>query len=366
MDSFFSGTDDKYELGDPGLHIVVGNIDLAQRSYTVKASVTANFRRFMVDDVNVIDPDDHDIDTTYHPDVLNAIELPKQAPRTQQSLPTIEYRPVAATRDFTSLTAEMEAVRQAANDLILAATTKAVPYDDALSELAMELDGLAFYSVRPMSTFNEDPFYWNDNNVFNPTEAPPVHIELLPSNAVAVKAEAKDYVTSKSTNPAVFIAVWAPRTTPMSCVDGQDNDDFMETHCYDCQYYTEEMEFDAGTLGYPEIDTPEGHLEVTGTVYFLSPCSCYSEGLGDIEFPCHAGHDGPSDNEPSFEKLGCEYMQYGVVRSLQGTLLTDWAQQQGIHFEAGYAAVTDSTLPLILLMDNGISAGVAMIQAIIC
>lgn len=166
MDSFFSGTDDKYELGDPGLHIVVGNIDLVQRSYTVKASVTANFRRFMVDDVNVIDPDDHDIDTTYHPNVLNAIELPKQTPRTQSSLPTIEYRPVAATRDFSSLTAEMEAVRQAANDLILAATTKAVPYDDALSELAMELDGLAFYSVRPMSTFNEDPFYWNDTNVF--------------------------------------------------------------------------------------------------------------------------------------------------------------------------------------------------------
>ena len=166
MDSFFSGTDDKYELGDPGLHIVVGNIDVVQRSYTVKASVTANFRRFMIDDLNVIELDEHDVDTTYHPNVLNAIELPKKVSRTQQSLPTIEYRPVAATRDFTSLTTEMEAVRQAANDLILAATTKAVPYDDALSELAMELDGLAFYSVRPMSTFNEDPFYWNDNNVF--------------------------------------------------------------------------------------------------------------------------------------------------------------------------------------------------------
>ena len=166
MDSFFSGTDDKYELGDPGLHIVVGNIDLVQRTYTVKASVTANFRRFMIDDLNVIELDEYDVDTTYHPNVLNAIELPKQTPRTRTSLPTIEYRPVAATRDFSNLTAEMEAVRQAANDLILAATTKAVPYDDALSELAMELDGLAFYSVRPMSTFNEDPFYWNDNNVF--------------------------------------------------------------------------------------------------------------------------------------------------------------------------------------------------------
>lgn len=166
MDSFFSGTDDKYELGDPGLHIVVGNIDVAQRTYTVKASVTANHRRFMIDDLSVIELDEYDVDTTYHPNVLNAIELPKQVSRTQTSLPTIEYRPVAATRDFTSLTAEMEAVRQAANDLILAATTKAVPYDDALSELAMELDGLAFYSIRPMSTFNEDPFYWNDNNVF--------------------------------------------------------------------------------------------------------------------------------------------------------------------------------------------------------
>ena len=177
---------------------------------------------------------------------------------------------------------------------------------------------------------------------FNPTEAPSVHIELLPSNAVAVKTEARDYVTKNSTTPAFFITVWAPRTTPMSCVGGQDSDEFIEEYCHGCSYYTEEMEFDASTLDYPELQTPEGRLEVTGTVFFNSPCPCYNDGLGDIEFPCHAGYDAPESDEECDEELGCEYMQYGVVRSHSGTLLTDWAQQQGIHFEAGYAAVTNA------------------------
>jgi hypothetical protein len=67
MAAFFSGTDDKYELGDPGLHIVVGAIDLTKRNYTLAASITANHRRFLIEHDAVIDTTPVS-DVSYHPD----------------------------------------------------------------------------------------------------------------------------------------------------------------------------------------------------------------------------------------------------------------------------------------------------------
>ncbi|MCE2836876.1 MAG: Mov34/MPN/PAD-1 family protein [Cyanobium sp. 49614_E6] len=73
MASFFSGTDDKYELGDPGLHIVVGSINTTTRKYTLAASITANKRRFLIDHEAVIDTTPQTI--SFHPDALNAVSL---------------------------------------------------------------------------------------------------------------------------------------------------------------------------------------------------------------------------------------------------------------------------------------------------
>lgn len=55
MQSFFSGVDDKYELGDPGIHIVVGSIDTKNMKYTIAASVVGNGRRFEVPFDKLID-----------------------------------------------------------------------------------------------------------------------------------------------------------------------------------------------------------------------------------------------------------------------------------------------------------------------
>lgn len=75
MDAFFSGTDDKYELGDPGLHIVVGKLNPKDNNYALKASITACRRRFIVDSNAVIDFSGHIDDTIgYHPDVLTVID----------------------------------------------------------------------------------------------------------------------------------------------------------------------------------------------------------------------------------------------------------------------------------------------------
>ena len=163
MDSFFSGTDDKYELGDPGLHIVVGNLDVQTKQYTLKASVTANFRRFMIDEEKVVDMTPS-LDPTYHPDVLYAIQLPQEFTRAASSLPAIQYKPVNTTSGTSSLLYEMEAVMNAVHALIKAAEFKSVPYNDALDQLALDIDELAFQPEH--YPYQDDPFYWNDDNVF--------------------------------------------------------------------------------------------------------------------------------------------------------------------------------------------------------
>lgn len=55
MNAFFSGTDDKYELGDPGIHIVVGSIRPKELKYEIAASVVGNGRRFIVSYEQLID-----------------------------------------------------------------------------------------------------------------------------------------------------------------------------------------------------------------------------------------------------------------------------------------------------------------------
>ena len=73
MQAFFSGTDDKYELGDPGIHIVVGSIDTQNMKYTIVASVVGSGRRFKV-------PYDKLIDATpsagqeFHPKVIDYVD----------------------------------------------------------------------------------------------------------------------------------------------------------------------------------------------------------------------------------------------------------------------------------------------------
>ena len=74
MAAFFSGTDDKYELGDPGLHIVVGSIDSQKMSYALTASITAGKRRFAIDHNLVVDTAPVN-GVTFHPNVLTAITI---------------------------------------------------------------------------------------------------------------------------------------------------------------------------------------------------------------------------------------------------------------------------------------------------
>ena len=166
MDAFFSGTDDKFELGDPGLHIVVGKIDVETKSYSLCASITANHRRFLIDPDLVTDI--HcEIDAGYSPAALQVISLP--APRTGSSLPKLPksnfgtWGATTYTSPFqreelpADLEQELNNIRIAVDNFILEANKRNIDVDNHLSDLAGEIDDLAFIAD-PLT----DPFYYDD------------------------------------------------------------------------------------------------------------------------------------------------------------------------------------------------------------
>lgn len=73
MSSFFSGTDDKYELKDPGIHLVIGSINTTKMNYTIAASVVGSGRRFIVKYSDLIDATPVE-GSTFHPDVLKFVK----------------------------------------------------------------------------------------------------------------------------------------------------------------------------------------------------------------------------------------------------------------------------------------------------
>lgn len=72
MAAYFSSTDDKNELGVPGLHIVVGSIDKQKMVYQHCASIVLQFQRKFVVITKVVDTAPKLLD--FHPNVLNYIK----------------------------------------------------------------------------------------------------------------------------------------------------------------------------------------------------------------------------------------------------------------------------------------------------
>ena len=178
MDVFFSGTDDKYELGDPGLHIVVGKINNESRQYSLKASVTAHRRRFEVKARDVVDLTP--LQVNFHPAARAVVSLPARtfssvyaAPQQQQlsawgldgeldlfykqpakgSLRTDELKLPDAVSE--AIAGAMTAIQQ-----VSAECTKAgVNPNNVLEELAWQVSDLAADAERDALT--NDPFYWS-------------------------------------------------------------------------------------------------------------------------------------------------------------------------------------------------------------
>ena len=162
MAAFFSGTDDKYELGDPGLHIVVGTIDPNDGTYTLKASVTANKRRFDVDPDDVVDLSTSD--TTYHASVVDVIQLPPTIGRTPGRFNATAALqdwtasiPIPEAKSFGALDPEVSAVRDAVQMLLIHSDARGLDPSKALMELCMEIEEHAMENTPVL----DDPFYWS-------------------------------------------------------------------------------------------------------------------------------------------------------------------------------------------------------------
>jgi len=73
MNAFFSGVDDKYELDDPGIHLVVGGICTETMQYQIAASVVGSHRRFTFHYDKLVDATPAP-GVDFHPDVLTYVD----------------------------------------------------------------------------------------------------------------------------------------------------------------------------------------------------------------------------------------------------------------------------------------------------
>ena len=169
-------------------------------------------------------------------------------------------------------------------------------------------------------------------SLLQPTEAPCLHIELLPSRAKAVMVEYKHLTTKTYDGPSINISTWAPGLD-MPCRSGQTLEEFSEMHCDDCEYNTDEMEVNTnGNYDY-EIDVDGDTRTITGTFYTHSPCSRYDNGIGDISFPCYAGHEPEEEDDDNYGPLSTKYMRYThVFRDAPFAIEDSKAKQQNLEY----------------------------------
>ena len=73
MQAFFSGVDDKYELDDPGIHLVVGSINTKDMKYAIAASVVGSHRRFTVEYDKLVDATPI-VESNFHEKVLDYVD----------------------------------------------------------------------------------------------------------------------------------------------------------------------------------------------------------------------------------------------------------------------------------------------------
>lgn len=136
MPSFFSGIDDKYELGDPGIHLVVGSIDVNKNVYTIAASVVGNGRRFLLKYDELIDATPIS-EVTFHPDVLKYVDYSTPTTVIKYS-PVIKYKGGKSHRDSDS-------------------------YDKWLEQYA----NYKYNDYDGYNQYMDDPFFFNENGTLN-------------------------------------------------------------------------------------------------------------------------------------------------------------------------------------------------------
>lgn len=188
MDAFFSGTDDAFEIGDPGLHVVVGLIDVKKATYKLAASITANNRRFLIEPSTVIDVEPGEFTTSYHPSVIDVITMPQPMSRIQTlgytsmwQLDDYCYAPPLTTsnassfsrmqqqseEDYQLIREEVETVHKYVEKLKARCLATGVSIQKTLVDLSFDMEEMAYSNDRTAIDGDvsedtlDDPFYWS-------------------------------------------------------------------------------------------------------------------------------------------------------------------------------------------------------------
>lgn len=138
MEAFFSGVDDKYELDDPGIHLVVGSINSDTMKYHIAASVVGSRRRFKLEYDKLIDATPVS-GVAFHPKVTDYVDWTSPV-ATFKKGNFVSY-PTTWKKKETTTTTNTSKIRSNYNDL---------------SNWGWNDDD---YS---------DPFYWNSNSSGTP------------------------------------------------------------------------------------------------------------------------------------------------------------------------------------------------------
>jgi len=174
MGAFFSGTDDKYELGDPGLHIVVGNIDVDTGTYDLCASITANMRRFLIQPSDVVDYSTAS-SSTYAPNCLDVISITPSFSALTAHVPLTTHYPsftsyqdthTDKTKATSVVSNQIQDVRLAIDELCRQGRLLNIDLSNVLNELALDLDDAAYFNQPAHSVFDDDtdlPIHWNND-----------------------------------------------------------------------------------------------------------------------------------------------------------------------------------------------------------
>ena len=140
---------------------------------------------------------------------------------------------------------------------------------------------------------------------FSPTEAPLVHIEILPDVAKAVEAYVR-YGT-------LFIDTWA-EGSDIPCAAGSDLEAFEQETCQECELYTDSLTIDMSDdevyhSSYGDVTISDSQVQI------YSPCCCHSDSITEVQFPCRMGHEPETEEDPDLT-LTAEFMQYSVSYEL--------------------------------------------------
>jgi hypothetical protein len=170
-----------------------------------------------------------------------------------------------------------------------------------------------------------------------PQTAPTLHIQPLPEGYLLASGEWNTFKPnhSQTSYRTIRLTAWMPDNFA-TCYgsdngdDGQAEDEFFNDYCHNCIYYFEDEMLGRRECRDLELEDSNGNPVVTATVE--SQCPCYNDGIGDVEWPCAAGYDGPDCDSAKQDDIDLPPMAFAIdIRPFNGWFVSKgtsaWCQK---------------------------------------